>query len=535
MRSIIGLAFAALLAASPVHAASLPVCIEGSPDNFNPQLSSNGTTLFVLGQIYDNMVSVKQGSSEIEPALAESWSVSDDARTYTFKLRKGVKWQSNDAFTATRDFNADDVVFTFERMMDPANPYAKVNGGSYITFQTRLADSLESVKKIDDYTVAFTLKAPLAPFIGIMAHQSLAITSAEYADTLMKAGTPELFDRNPIGTGPFALQDYEIDAAVRLVPFAQTWGATIGDESRTPKVDAVILTISADASVRLQRALMGECLIALYPNLADLGLIEKSDNLQAVRTPVASTGFITFNFHDEVLKNKKVREALAHAINIKSLVDVVYDGMGTATGSLVPSALWGFDDQLGPYDYDPQKAKALLKEAGYPDGFSTQVWAVPVSRPYMPHGRRAAEMIQADWAAIGVNAEIVSYEWGEYITRARAGEAKVGMFGGIWDFPDPSEIPNNYFTCDSSGKPSPSNIGAWCNADYNSLMAKAGSITDQAEREKLYKQAQQVFHDDVPAVVLGSADSITAVNKKVKGYREANFGTSRLSGVTVEE
>ena len=295
------------------------------------------------------------------------------------------------------------------------------------------------------------------------------------------------------------------------------------------------MAISPDASVRLQRAMADECQIALYPNLADRERIQNSDNLELVRTPVASTGFITFNFKEEIFRNKKVREALAHAINIKPLVDVVYDGMGKATGSLVPPALWGFDEQIGPYDYDPEKAKELLKEAGYPDGFSTELWAVPVSRPYMPHGSRAAEMIQADWAAIGVKADIVTYEWSEYIARARAGEAKVGMFGGIYDFPDPSQIPNNYFSCDSAGKPSPSNIGSWCNAQFIDIMNKAGAITDQAEREKLYKQAQQVFHDDVPAVILGGADTITAVNKKVKGYKEAIFGTSRLSGVTVEE
>lgn len=142
----------------------------------------------------------------------------------TLKLRKGVKWQSNDQFTPTRDFNADDVVFTFDRMLKSDHPYAKISKGTYITFNTKLADSLKAVSKIDDYTVAFTLKEPLAPFIGIMAHQSLAITSAEYADVLMKASKPETFDMVPIGTGPFALQAYQQDAVVRLVPFKGNLG-----------------------------------------------------------------------------------------------------------------------------------------------------------------------------------------------------------------------------------------------------------------------------------------------------------------------
>lgn len=533
MRSVLGLCTAALLMSAPAYAANLSICIEGAPEIFNPQLSSNGTTLTVLGQIFDNLVSVKAGSSEIEPALAESWSVSEDGKTYTFKLRQGVKWQANDQFTPSRDFNADDVVFTFERMMRADHPYAKVSGGTYVTFNTKLSDVLEKVEKIDDQTVAFTLDAPLAPFIGIMAHQSLAITSAEYADTLLKAGAQDQFDRQPIGTGPFRLEAYQQDAAVRLAAFPETWGAAIGDASRTPKVDAVVMAISADATVRLQRALAGECHIALYPNLTDLKQIEDSGTLDAVPTPVASTGFITFNFKQKEFQDKKVREALAHAINIKPMVDVVYDGKGKVTGSLVPPALWGTAD-IAAYDYDPELAKKLLAEAGYPNGFSTQLWAIPVARPYMPHGRRAAEFIQSDWAAIGVKAEIISYEWSEYITRSRQGEAQVGMFGGIYDFPDPSQIPNNYFGCDSTGKPSPSNIGAWCNDEFNALMKKAGEITDQAEREKLYKQAQDVFHADVPAVILGGADTITAVNKSVKGFVPAIFGANRLSGVSVE-
>jgi dipeptide transport system substrate-binding protein len=529
-----GLALLTLALSTPASAGILSVCVEGSPEIFNPQLSNNGTTSNVLGNIYDNLVSVKAGSSDIEPSLAESWAISDDGRTYTFKLRKGVKWQSSDQFTPSREFNADDVIFTFDRMMKPDHPYAKISGGNYVTFSTKLADSLQSVTKIDDYTVAFTLKEPLAPFVGIMAHQSLAITSAEYADTMLKAGTPQSFDLLPIGTGPFALQDYQQDAIVRLIPFRDTWGAAAGDRSRTPLVDTLIMAISSDASVRLQRALAGECQIALYPNLADRDEITRSETLDLIQTPVASTGFIDFNFRDEKFRDKRVRTALAQAINVPALVDAVYNGMGVATGALIPPVLWGHDKDLPPHEYNPEKAKALLKEAGFPDGFSTQVWAIPVYRPYMPSGRRAAEMIQADWARIGVNAEVVSYEWGEYIQRARAGEAKVAMFGGIYDFPDPSQIPNNYFICDSDNKPSPSNVGAWCDEQFIRLMNEAGRVTDKEERIALYKKAQQRFHEEVPAVILGGADTLMAVSKTVKGFQPAIFGTSRFSGVTVE-
>jgi dipeptide transport system substrate-binding protein len=444
-----------------------------------------------------------------------------------------VTWQSNKTFKPSRDFNADDVVFSFERMMKADHPYHKVNGGNYITFNTKLADALTSVKKVDDYTVAFTLKDPLAPFTGILSHQSLVILSAEYAEQLLKAGTPEQLDLQPIGTGPFQLQVYQTNAAVRFKAFHDTWGEKANDPSRTPKVDDLIMPITVDAPVRLQRAQAGECHISNAPSPTDREAIRASAKLNLVETPVASSGFLAFNFKEKPFQDKRVRQALAHAINMKGLVDIVFDGTGAVTGALIPASLWGHNADLKGHAYDVEKAKTLLAEAGYPNGFETQIWALPVTRPYMPNGRRAAELIQADWAKIGVKAEIVTYEWGEYIKRARQGESKTAMFGGIWDFPDPSQIPNNYFTCNSQGKPSPSNIGSWCNAKFIDLIARAGQITDQEQRANFYKEAQVVFNDEVPAILFGSSSALLAVNKSVSGFVPAVFGTSRFSGVTV--
>src|SRR4051794_8913556 len=158
MKSVISAGTIAILmaAVSPALSNNLVVCIEGSPETFNPQMTSNATTSIVTSQIYDELVSVKAGGSEIEPSLAESWSVSEDGKTYTFKLRRDVQWQSNKTFKPSREFNADDVVFSFERMMSPSHPYNKVNGGNYITFNTKLADVLASVRKVDDSSVEFT-------------------------------------------------------------------------------------------------------------------------------------------------------------------------------------------------------------------------------------------------------------------------------------------------------------------------------------------------------------------------------------------
>lgn len=521
--------------ASAAHASVLTMCTEGSPETFNPQLTNNGVTANVLTQIYDGLVSVRQSDLSIEPALAEAWEVSDDGKTYRFTLRKGVQWQSNDAFTPSREFNADDVAFTFARMMDKNHPYAKVSGGTYIGFDNKLADLLTEVRKIDDTTVEFHLKRQDATFLGIMAFQPMNILSAEYADKMLASGTPEKVDQVPIGTGPFQLEAYQPDSMVRLKAFHNSWGEEFGRKDKSALVDTVIMAITPDASTRMQRALAGECHIAVYPNLADAEAIRKSDNLNLVETAVASSGFLTFNFKDEKFQDRKVREALALGLDLNRLVEIVYQGTGHPTAAIIPPMFWGHNADLKTRPYDPERAKELLVEAGYPNGFSTQVWAIPVIRPYMPNGRRAAEIVQADWAKIGVNVEIVTYEWAEYLQRSRAGEAQIGMFGGSWDYPDPSQIPNSYFSCDTTGKPSPSNIGAWCSDDYNGVMRKAAAATSQAEREPLYKQLQTVFDHEIPAIILGSANALTAVSKKVSGYNPVAVGTTPLAGVSIAE
>ncbi|WP_323013139.1 ABC transporter substrate-binding protein [Devosia sp.] len=520
--------------AGMANASVLTMCTEGSPEIFNPQLSNNGVTANVLSQIYDNLVSVRQADLSIEPALAESWDVSEDGKVYTFHLRQGVNWQGNADFTPTRQFNADDVIFSFARMMDKAHPFHEVSGGAYIGFVNKLGDNLESVERIDDYTVSFTLKRRDATFLGVMAFQPMGIISAEYGDAMQAAGTLEKLDREPIGTGPFQLEHFQQDAQVRLKAFHDTWGEAAGRADKSPLVDTVVMLITPDASTRVQRALAGECHIALYPNLADADILRQSDKVELVETATASTGFLTFNFREERYQDARVREALTIGLDIGRLTDVVYQGVAEPTVAIIPSSFWGHNADLEVPAYDPERAKELLAEAGFADGFETDVWALPVVRPYMPNGRRAAEMIQEDWAKLGVKVNIVTYEWAEYIERARNGEGQVAMFGGIWDYPDPSQIPNSYLSCDINGKPSPSNIGAWCNDEYNAILRAASESTDHAEREALYKELQAVFAREKPAVAFASAPTLTVISTAVDGYHPASVGTSSLAGVTLK-
>lgn len=521
------LAVALLLAGQPLLAQTLVVCTEASPDTLNATLSTSNTSFDVSEQIADRLVEMKIGGSEIVPGLADSWTISPDGLRYTFKLRHGVKWQSNPGFKPTRDFNADDVVFTFNRMLDPANPFNKVGGGTYSMFAAFIQPALKSVTREAEDSVVFTLNKPSAPLLNTLTIQPFSITSAEYAAAMLKAGTPEQVDLAPIGTGPFQLVQYQKDSLIRFRPFADFWGRS-GQPERVAKVDQLVFSITPDPSVRFAKLRAGECQIVRYPSPVDLPAMRAAPGIKVIDDTIAAISYIGFRLDKKPFDDRRVREALAIAIDMESLVKAVYQGTGTPTASLVSPSLWGHNPDLKPRKYDPVRARALLSEAGYANGFSTDLWAIPVSRAYMPNGRRAAEMIQADWAKVGVTARIVTYEWGEYLKRIRAGEADVGMIGGTWDYPDPSEQMVG-LTCASlnSGR----NIPRWCNQEYSDLVDKAGIVSDFAERAKLYSRAQQVFFDDVPGVLFADTKAYIALRDNVLGFKVHFLGGQPFGGV----
>jgi dipeptide transport system substrate-binding protein len=241
--------------------------------------------------------------------------------------------------------------------------------------------------------------------------------------------------------------------------------------------------------------------------------------------------YLAFNQEKAPFNDRRVREALVYATNIPAIIAAVYQGTGKQTAAMVPPTLWSHHDGLQPRPYDPEKAKALLTEAGFPNGFKTTLWAIPVSRAYMPNGRRAAELIQADWAKIGVEAQIVSYEWGEYLKRARMGEHDIAMLGNTWDYPDPSQILTSNWVCESIR--TGGNRARWCNRDFSDAVARANASTEKEERTRLYRRAQEIFQEDVGGMLFANSQSFTPVRKNVVGYRIHGFGGQPYFGVSL--
>jgi len=513
----LALALAALTVSSTVAAKTLVYCSEGSPENFNPQLYTSGTSVDASAvPVYNRLVEFKVGTTELEPSLAESWDVSEDGKTYTFHLRKGVKFQSNKYFTPTRDFNADDVIFSFMRQKDPKHPYHNVSNGNYSNFESlEFGKLITSIDRVDDHTVRFTLAHPEAPFVADLAWYFASILSAEYGDAMLKAGTPTRVDMDPIGTGPFKLAQYQKDSRILFTAFPEYWQGKA-------KLDRLVFSITPDASVRYAKLEKNECQVMAFPNPADLPRMRENPNINLMSKAGLNTGFLALNTQKAPTDNVKVRQALAMAINKPAIIDAVFQGTGTAAKNLLPPGVWSADGDLKDYVYNPEQAKALLAEAGFANGLSIDLWAMPVQRPYNPNAKRMAEMIQADWAKIGVQAKVVTYEWGEYLKRVKGGEHQAALMGWTTATGDPDNFFGPLFTCQSAD--GGSNSAKWCYQPFDKLIAEAKAITDQSQRTALYTQAQQMMHDQMPAVMIAHSTIFEPVRKEIVGYEIDPFG-----------
>ncbi|MDB5898808.1 MAG: transporter substrate-binding protein, partial [Ramlibacter sp.] len=269
----------ALAAAAGAGAKTLVFCSEGSPENFYPGVNTTGTSFDGNEPIYNRIVEFERGGTKVVPGLAERWDISGDGLTYTFYLRKGVKWHGHRAFKASRDFNADDVLFAFDRQWKESDPYYKVTSSNHSYFNDMgMPKLLKAVDKVDDYTVRITLNKPEAPFLANLAMPYAAIQSKEYAIAMLKAGTPEKLDQEPIGTGPFYLVQYQKDAVLRFKAFPQYWGGKA-------KIDDLVYSITPDASVRWAKLQKGECHVMPYPNPADLEAIRKDPKVTVMEQP----------------------------------------------------------------------------------------------------------------------------------------------------------------------------------------------------------------------------------------------------------
>ena len=514
-------------AAAPAGAKTLVFCSEGNPEALNPQIVTTTTGLNAARPMFNQLVEFVPGSTRIRPALAESWQISPDGTEYVFHLRPGVKFHSSEDFTPTRDMNADDVLFSLHRQWKEDHPFHNVSAAEYAYFKDMgMPELLKSIDKVDDMTVRIQLTRPESPFLADMAMPFNSILSAEYADKLLAAGTPELLDREPVGTGPFSFAGYQRDVAVRYRVFPDYW------EGAQP-INTLVFSITPNPAVRLTKLKAGECHVMAFPNPTDTQRIADDPNLKLLKQEGFNIGYLALNTQKPPFDDVRVRRAINMAIDKRAIIDGAYAGAGVVAKNPVPPTLWSYDDDIEDYPYDPAAAQGLLAEAGYPNGFETDLWYMPVSRPYSPDAKRIAEMIRADLSRIGVRAELVTKEWGAYRTSLQDGEHSMALYGWTGDNGDPDNFLHVLLGC-TAARIGGNNVARWCNDEYDALVTRAKLSYDQEVREKLYGQAQEIFKREAPWVPLAHSVVFMATRKEVDGFKMDPLGRHPFDNVDLK-
>lgn len=521
--------FASLgFAQSPQEGGVLVFGRGGDSVSLDPAHATDGESYYVSEAVYDKLAMFKYGSTEIEPGLAESWDISDDGLTYTFHLRKDVHFAPTKFYKESPEFTSADVVFSFKRQFDPENPYNKVGGAFKYWSAMDMNNIVDDVVAVDKYTVKITLKKKEAPFIANLAMEFASILSKDYADSLLAAGQEDELAKKPVGTGAFVFQKWLKDDKIIFTANKNYWGGK-------PHIDKLIFKVIPNNSVRAAELKAGSIHVMDQPNPAEVKGLEDDPKFTVVKQEGLNVGFLAFNTEKKPFDNKKVRQALSHAINTQGIVDSIYEGLGIVATNPIPPTMWSYNKNLKGYDYDVEKAKKLLAEAGYPDGFETTIWAMPVPRPYNPNGRKVAEAMQADLAKVGVKAEIVSYDWGTYLKKGSNGEHEMILLGWSGDNGDPDNFLNVLLSKHSAMTKPSQNRAFWKNDAFTKLIDEAKETTDVATRTKLYEEAQLIFEEEAPWKTIAHSIVVVPMSSKVHGFKIDPTSQRRFHKVWIEK
>ncbi|MDD2052946.1 ABC transporter substrate-binding protein [Pseudomonas putida] len=519
------LLLAPLLATTAQAATTLSVCTEASPEGFDVvQYNSLSTTNASADVLMNRLVEFDAQRGQVVPSLADSWTLSEDGLVYDFKLHPGVKFHRTDYFTPSRELTAADVRFSFERMLDPANAWHQISQSGFPHAQSlQLPTLIKRVEALDPLTVRFTLNHADSTFLATLSMGFASIYSAEYADQLLNAGTAEKLNSQPIGTGPFVFGRFQKDAVIR-------YKANRDYFAGKPAVDNLIFAITPDANVRLQKLRRNECQVALSPKPLDVAAARQDAQLKVEQTPAFMTAFVAINTQHPPLDKPQVRQAINLAFDKDSYLKSVFEGTAQAANGPYPPNTWSYDSALPGYAHDPAKARELLAQAGLKEGFKTTIWTRPSGSLLNPNPSLGAQLLQADLAKIGIQADIRVIEWGELIRRAKAGEHDLLFMGWAGDNGDPDNFLTPQFSC--AALKSGTNFARYCDQGLDKLINAGRTTSEQGVRSKLYQQAQAQIQQQALWLPLAHPTAFTLTRKDVQGYQVSPFGRLDFSKVS---
>lgn len=467
----------------------------------------------VTENIFEGLVRFKPESTILEPALATSWTVSQDGLSYRFTLRKGVRFHDGTPFDAAA------AKFNFDRQNTPES------GQMFEYWQYFFEPVVKEVRVLDDHTLEVRLKQTDATFLSNLALATMGMLSPRAVE---RRGVDVA--RHPVGTGPFKFKSWMPNEKIVLVAHEEYWDGR-------PYLDKLIFKPVPENSVRLLELEVGAIAGMDGINPDDVGRVKEDPELAFYSQAGMNVGYLALNNEKAPFDSLKVRQAVRYAINKPGLVQAFFAGgtLGEAATVPMPPTIWGYHTGLQDYAYDPAKAKRLLAEAGYPNGFEMTLWSLPVVRPYMPQGQRTAEAIQADLAKVGIRATITTYEWGTYLDKLGKGDHHAALIGWIGDNGDPDNFLYTLLDANNARHGGASNYSFYKGAEAHRLMIEARQVAEPIRRAELYRKAQEVIHRDTPMIPLFHAKQLAAFRKTVRNFKLHPTGKKYFARVWLAE
>ena len=522
-------------------------CTHASGFSFNPQTSDAGTSMNVVTeQIYNKLFEISNTAIPT-PILAQSYSISPDGKIITIYLRKGIKFHHTDWFKPTRDFNADDVVFSLNRVLgyetylptleqsavDYKNPQYRIfhEQAKKVRFpyfeSIKLNQKIESVKALNPHTVQITLFKPDASILSHLASQYAIIFSQEYAVQLNADDNLVQLDLLPVGTGPYKVKNYFRNQYVRLEKNEDYW-------KKDAKIKNIIIDLSTDRTGRLVKFFNGECQIASYPEVSQLGLLKENDKRYYVKSAEGmNLAYLAFNFQNAVIQDEQVRRAIAQAINRQRIIKAIYHNTATVANNIIPNISWASSVNTPDfaYDFNPSEAKKVLQDKQ----LHLNMWVLNEEQVYNPAPLKTAELIKEDLNNVGVNVTIRSVTRTFLIDQLNKKSENYDMIltGWLAGNLDPDSFMRPILSCNAASEMT--NLSNWCDEDFDQLMDKALDSPNLWERAHVYNQAQELILSELPIVPLANMKRVLVVNSRVRHIEMNPFGSLNFSTLSLRK
>jgi peptide/nickel transport system substrate-binding protein len=488
----------------------------GAPLTLDPALTKETESTVICDNVYEGLVQQRAGKIAIDPCLAKSWDISKDGMTLTFHLRTDVKFHDG------TPFNAEAAVFSFDRQSNPKNPYhGKLDFDYWRSFD--MDRVVKSTRAVNDSTFEVRLHARDATFLNLISMNFMGIVSP----TAVKRYN-ETFFKNPVGTGAFRFVSWDDEGTVITVANENYWGGR-------PFLDTIVFKPIPNAKLRWTLLKAGEISMMGVPDQSDIPEIQNTPGVQYSQQPGINVAYMAMNMTKKPFDNLKVREAIVYAINRDKIVKEVYAQLGRAAKNPIPPSLLGYKEDIPFTPYDPAKAKQLLTEAGFPNGFKCALWTLPVTREYMPNGKLAAELIQKDLLAVGIETNLIIYPFEEYLTRRGNAEHDLIISGWVGDAPDPHFFFYPLLDKSSAEKRPSNNAAFYKSEEMHQLILKGKETIDPVERSNVYKKACEVFNKDLPWFVIAHALAMVPMRDNVKNFQPHSSSVRKFDKVWLKK